>query len=133
MCAIEEKPDSGHRGDFGAAGCGAYRTTPAFARGLALNDHDRVSGYIIERLMCDFAIRFDDLVQRFGVLALPLISEAYGIAAAEHAELCWVDDFGLHMFKTRDLWCASSLRNLMPGWYPPSSFIPKWFKRPLLF
>ena len=69
----------------------------ALARGLALNDDDRMRSYIIERLMCDFMVGFDDLVRRFGVKALPLISEACSIASGEYGELCWVDDAGLHI------------------------------------
>nr|WP_246715038.1 oxygen-independent coproporphyrinogen III oxidase [Aestuariivirga litoralis] len=69
----------------------------ALARGLALSDDDRMRSFIIERLLCDFAFSFDELVKCFGVSALPLISQACGIAAGEYAELCWVDDAGLHM------------------------------------
>ncbi|TIN59800.1 MAG: coproporphyrinogen III oxidase, partial [Mesorhizobium sp.] len=38
----------------------------AAVRGVALSDDDRVRGWIIERLMCDFAFSAVDLVERFG-------------------------------------------------------------------
>jgi oxygen-independent coproporphyrinogen III oxidase len=72
---------------------------PALARGLALTEDDRMRGYVIERLMCDFTVGFDELVQRFGLAALPLIGDACSIASGEYAELCWVDDSGLYMEK----------------------------------
>lgn len=70
---------------------------PALARGLPLTEDDRMRSYMIERLMCDFTLGFDDLLQRFGVAALPLISEACNVASGEYAELCWVDESGLYI------------------------------------
>ena len=38
----------------------------AIAKGIALMPEDRVRAYVIERLMCDFAVSRSDLVRRFG-------------------------------------------------------------------
>lgn len=55
----------------------------ATEKGVALTDDDRVRGYAIERLLCDFALDFDDLHRRFGALAEPVIAEAVEVALAE--------------------------------------------------
>ena len=57
----------------------------ATARGFALSEEDRMRAYVIERLMCDFALSFAALRQRFGVPAEQVIREA-GAAAAEDAD-----------------------------------------------
>ena len=63
----------------------------AASRGLFRSLDDRVRGWIIERLMCEFAWRFDDLLDRFGNSALPYCEEARAIAMAERDGLCSVD------------------------------------------
>ena len=50
------------------------------ARGIALTDDDRLRGYAIERLMCDFQVDFNALRQRFGAAAEPVICEAVALA-----------------------------------------------------
>lgn len=45
-------------------------------RGLAFSDEDRLRGYAIEKIMCDFAFSFADLKSRFGAAADEVIAEA---------------------------------------------------------
>ncbi len=45
-------------------------------RGLAFSDEDRLRGYAIEKIMCDFAFSFADLKTRFGAAADEVIAEA---------------------------------------------------------
>ena len=52
----------------------------AAIRGIALSDDDRVRGWIIERLMCDFAFSAIDLVERFGERGQRLLLEASSMA-----------------------------------------------------
>ena len=47
----------------------------AVARGIAFDDEDRLRGWVIERLMCDFAVPVDELNERFGEAAAPVIQE----------------------------------------------------------
>jgi oxygen-independent coproporphyrinogen III oxidase len=47
----------------------------ATGKGYALTEDDRVRGYLIERLMCDFAVSRSDLRQRFGAAANPVLAE----------------------------------------------------------
>ncbi|MDR3473154.1 MAG: oxygen-independent coproporphyrinogen III oxidase [Devosia sp.] len=53
----------------------------AIARGVALTPDDGVRGYVIERLMCDFAVSATDLQTRFGADAASVIEEMQAIAA----------------------------------------------------
>lgn len=48
----------------------------ATARGLALSEDDRIRGYVIERLMCDFSFSAADLTDRFGPAAGPVVEDA---------------------------------------------------------
>lgn len=48
----------------------------ATARGVALTQEDKLRGYVIERLMCDLAFDGDQLADRFGELAAPVIEHA---------------------------------------------------------
>jgi oxygen-independent coproporphyrinogen-3 oxidase len=48
----------------------------AVVRGLAFSEEDRLRGYAIERIMCDFAVSFEDLKRRFGPAADMVIAEA---------------------------------------------------------
>ncbi len=47
----------------------------AVARGLAFTDEDRLRGWVIERLMCDFAVPLGELRRRFGSEADPVVAE----------------------------------------------------------
>lgn len=48
----------------------------AVVRGLAFSEEDRLRGYVIERIMCDFAFSFDDIRSRFGGAADAVVAEA---------------------------------------------------------
>lgn len=81
---------------------GQYQTAVAnahlpAAKGLALTDDDHVRGWMIERLMCDFEIRFDQLEARFGGAAAGYGDEALAIAAAETDGLCEADMDGFRI------------------------------------
>lgn len=52
----------------------------ATEKGVAFTADDRLRGYAIERLMCDFALDFADLRSRFHALAESVIEEAIDIA-----------------------------------------------------
>ena len=52
------------------------RNRPAAVRGIALRDDDRVRGWVIERLMCDFAFSANEAKARFGRSARPVLAEA---------------------------------------------------------
>lgn len=45
-------------------------------RGIRLTLDDQIRAFVIERLMCDFALAFTDLERRFGSAARPYIAEA---------------------------------------------------------
>jgi len=47
----------------------------AIAKGIAFSDEDRLRGWVIERLMCDFAISIPELKERFGKAASPVLAE----------------------------------------------------------
>lgn len=47
----------------------------AIAKGLELSAEDRIRGWVIERLMCDFAVSVDELRRRFGESAGPIATE----------------------------------------------------------
>lgn len=47
----------------------------AIARGVALTDEDRLRAYVIERLMCDFAVSRSGLQRLFGDAAAPVLAE----------------------------------------------------------
>ena len=76
---------------------GQYRATietgsPATARGFVLDREDQIRAWIIERLMCDLAFRFDSLCAAYGELAAPCESLARRVAAEIGAGICTVDD-----------------------------------------
>ncbi len=75
---------------------GQYQTAVAngmlpAAKGFAVSADDRIRGWMIERLMCDFRIGFDALKQAFGPAAQPYIEEARHVAAADVDGLCEAD------------------------------------------
>ncbi len=47
----------------------------AVARGIAFAAEDRLRGWVIERLMCDFAVPVAELSHRFGDAAAPVLQE----------------------------------------------------------
>ncbi len=52
----------------------------AVTRGIELKREDRVRGYAIERLMCDFRLNEADVRRRFGADAEPLLADAERLA-----------------------------------------------------
>lgn len=63
----------------------------ATVRGIALSDDDRVRGWIIERLMCDFAFSAIELVERFGEAGQRLLLKASSTALHDPARLLELD------------------------------------------
>jgi oxygen-independent coproporphyrinogen III oxidase len=59
----------------------------ATARGVTLSDDDRMRALVIERLMCDFAFPADELCQRFGASAEPILLEAEALIEADRDSL----------------------------------------------
>ncbi|MBT1159077.1 oxygen-independent coproporphyrinogen III oxidase [Aminobacter anthyllidis] len=55
----------------------------ATVRGFALSNADRMRGWVIERLMCDFAFSRCELLSRFGEAARAVIAEAELLAAGD--------------------------------------------------
>jgi oxygen-independent coproporphyrinogen-3 oxidase len=55
----------------------------AAVRGIAFSDDDRVRGWVIERLMCDFAFSGREAIARFGKAAVSVIGDAAAIARAD--------------------------------------------------
>ena len=70
----------------------------AVARGIAFGDEDRLRGWVIERLMCDFAVPVDELSQRFGDAAAPVLQEMRYSAMLDGDELVNFD--GAHFTVT---------------------------------
>ncbi|MER8465717.1 oxygen-independent coproporphyrinogen III oxidase [Mesorhizobium sp. M1396] len=63
----------------------------AAVRGIALSDDDRVRGWIIERLMCDFAFSAIDLVERFGEAGQRLLLQSSSMALHDPVRLLELD------------------------------------------
>jgi oxygen-independent coproporphyrinogen-3 oxidase len=59
----------------------------ATARGFALTDTDRMRALIIERLMCDLAFPAQELRQRFGTAAEPVLKEAEALLETDSDRL----------------------------------------------
>ncbi len=55
----------------------------ATVRGLAFTDEDRMRGWLIERLMCDFRFSSEELQCRFGRRADALLDEANAVIASD--------------------------------------------------
>jgi oxygen-independent coproporphyrinogen-3 oxidase len=64
----------------------------ATARGVALTPEDRMRRWVIERLMCDFAVPLDELMQRFGWRAEAVAAEMLGVALEDHDGLVEIDE-----------------------------------------
>ncbi|MER9095429.1 oxygen-independent coproporphyrinogen III oxidase [Mesorhizobium sp. M0700] len=63
----------------------------AAVRGIALSEDDRVRGWIIERLMCDFGFSAIVLVERFGKAGQRLLVRASSTALQDPARLLELD------------------------------------------
>lgn len=63
-----------------------------FARGYTLTPSDRMRGWFIERLMCDFEVSLGDVEARFGAAGKALAEEAATIAADDTDGLCRIAD-----------------------------------------
>jgi oxygen-independent coproporphyrinogen-3 oxidase len=66
----------------------------AAAKGYRMTADDRIRAHMIERLMCDFRISFDDLEARFGDAAEPYVNEAVALAEADADFVCGADPDG---------------------------------------
>jgi oxygen-independent coproporphyrinogen-3 oxidase len=55
----------------------------AVVRGVALTGEDRMRRWVIERLMCDFAVPLEELMQRFGHPAEAVAAEMLGVALGD--------------------------------------------------
>lgn len=53
----------------------------ATRRGLAFSDEDRIRGWLIERLMCDFAVCEDDINGRFGAQGKRILEAGLAVAS----------------------------------------------------
>lgn len=62
------------------------------AKGFRLNEDDHIRAYMIERLMCDFAISDDDLTKRFGSAASGYVNELAWLADNETDGLCAMEN-----------------------------------------
>jgi oxygen-independent coproporphyrinogen-3 oxidase len=62
------------------------------ARGIEFSHEDAATGWLIERLMCDFAFRVDELVERFGDCAQPLLAQAIRLSRTEPEKLVFDRD-----------------------------------------
>ena len=73
----------------------------AIAKGIAFTNEDRVRGYAIERLMCDFAVDYSDLNARFGAAAAAgTITDLAAIACRDTDGLTQADANGLAVTET---------------------------------
>ncbi|HQZ12467.1 MAG TPA: oxygen-independent coproporphyrinogen III oxidase [Devosia sp.] len=67
----------------------------AVARGIRFTGDDRLRGFTIERLMCDFGVAFDELRRRFGAEADAVIGELRDYAATNPDALVELSASGL--------------------------------------
>ena len=63
-----------------------------FSRGLRTDADDKMRGWVIERLMCDYAFCFTELAERFGPRSQGLVELAERIAREDHDGFCEVSD-----------------------------------------
>lgn len=63
-----------------------------FTRGIGLTADDKMRGWVIERLMCDYAFGFSELTERFGNRSQGLVELAERIAHEDKDGLCEVSD-----------------------------------------
>lgn len=55
----------------------------AVARGIAFSEDDRLRGYVIERLMCDYRLSIEALKARFGAAAAQIVAEAQDLVDSD--------------------------------------------------
>ncbi|QKV17491.1 oxygen-independent coproporphyrinogen III oxidase [Oricola thermophila] len=84
----------------------------AAARGVELSVDDRIRAYMIERIMCDFAVSFEAMEERFGDLARPYIAEARLVAATDRFGLSEADD---RRFRVREE--ARRFTRIVASWF----------------
>ncbi len=60
------------------------------ARGLSLSEADKLNGWMIERLMCDFGFSREALERRFGEMGRKAWAKAVALAGGECADLCQI-------------------------------------------
>jgi oxygen-independent coproporphyrinogen-3 oxidase len=60
-----------------------HETGLATVRGIALDEDDRLRGFVIERLMCDGRLSRGELAHRFGEEAATVVGELAGLAATD--------------------------------------------------
>ncbi|MEX6505089.1 oxygen-independent coproporphyrinogen III oxidase [Jiella sp. M17.18] len=82
-------------------------------RGYRLSRDDVIRGWIIERLMCDFRIGFDELTQRFGAAAAaPYVREALRIVSDDRDRLVRAEE---HAFVIRPQ--ARAFARIVASWF----------------
>ncbi|PRX10294.1 UNVERIFIED_ORG: anaerobic coproporphyrinogen III oxidase [Martelella mediterranea] len=67
-------------------------------RGIALDDEDRMRGFVIEKVMCAYGFSSCELRARFGAAAGPVIEEARAYAR-QNPDVCSFDAFGFRLQK----------------------------------
>lgn len=87
-----------------ATGTGEYKAKVAdgdlaVARGYALSEDDRVRGYVIERLMCDFAFSAVSLREKFGDAAQTVLEDAEALVASEPSQFFVATEDGFAITK----------------------------------
>lgn len=63
-----------------------------FTRGIALTADDKMRGWVIERLMCDYAFCFTELAERFGPRSQGIVELAERMAHDDKDGFCEVSD-----------------------------------------
>ena len=63
-----------------------------FTRGIGLTADDKMRGWVIERLMCDYSFCFSELAERFGHRSQGLVELAERIAHDDRDGFCEVSD-----------------------------------------
>ncbi len=78
MSAISELPDRfvQQRSKLGHWYKAVEKGGPLLERGLILTDEDRLRSHVIERLMCQLRVRWDEVAARFGVDAVVHFADA---------------------------------------------------------
>lgn len=66
-------------------------------RGYELTRDDRVRSHVIERLMCDFNFKFDDVIDRFGNDGATVIEIAKSMVLIDPDDLCWISGDQFHI------------------------------------
>lgn len=72
----------------------------AIAKGIAFSDEDRMRGWVIERLMCDFHVSVAELRHRFGLASVPVVIE---MDHAAQGDLDGVVDFDGKTFAVTEI------------------------------